>query len=166
MINLLLCLTTFLVSGDIVNIAKEKQIYYNVPNKKYVVVIDYSKPIDSERLYVVDMKTSTIVLKSIVSHARNSGIEYAVNYSNEVGTLKSSLGCYKTSTTYYGDFGYSLIIKGLDRENSNAEKRHIIFHSNKKVKSKWSWGCFATPESINRKLINMIKDGCLVVVVK
>jgi hypothetical protein len=34
------------------------------------------------------------------------------------------------------------------------------------MKTKWSWGCFATPEEINIKLIDLIKNGCLVYVYK
>ena len=150
--------------NQIIAQAKNIQSKYESKNKSYVVIIDYSKSIDTERLYLVDMVKSKVILKSIVSHARNSGLNTPVLFSNEMNTKKSSLGVYVTKRTYYGSFGYSLILKGLESTNSNAEKRYIIFHSNKLMKTKYSWGCFATPESINLKLINLIKDGCLVYV--
>jgi hypothetical protein len=62
----------------------------------------------------------------------------------------------------YGYFGYSLHLKGLDKTNSNAKLRKIIFHSTKKMHSKWSWGCFSLPEKNTRKIIDLIKGGCLV----
>jgi hypothetical protein len=34
------------------------------------------------------------------------------------------------------------------------------------MKTRWSWGCFATPEETNKKLIDLIKNGCLVYVYK
>jgi hypothetical protein len=65
--------------------------------------------------------------------------------------------------TYYGKYGYSLQIEGLDNGiNSNSLRRNIVFHSNKKMKYKWTLGCFATPEEINQKLIDKIKGGTLV----
>lgn len=141
-------------------IAIQKQ--YKVKNDRYVVIIDYSKSIIEERLYVVNTKTAQIEFTSIVSHAWNSGSLYATNFSNEEGTLKSSLGAYVTESTYFGKFGYSLVLKGLDNTNSNAKQRKIIFHSAKKMSTKWSWGCFALPEKHTRKIIDMIKGGCLV----
>lgn len=154
------------VGGNPVEMAKIVQSKYDAPNKKYVVIIDYSKSIDVERLYIVDMEKSQVILKSKVSHAGRSGVNIPTDFSNEFNTKKSSLGTYITKGTYYGRFGYSLIISGLDPTNSNAERRAIIFHSNKLMKSKWSWGCFATDEITNRKIINLIKGGCLVYVYK
>jgi hypothetical protein len=154
------------VGENPVEIAKMVQSKYNSPNKKYVVIIDYSKSIDTERLYVVDMEKSQVILKSKVSHAGRSGGDVPTDFSNEFNTKKSSLGTYLTKGTYYGGFGYSLRLSGLDPTNSNAEDRAIIFHSNKLMKSKWSWGCFATDEITNRKIINLIKGGCLVHVYK
>jgi hypothetical protein len=141
-------------------IAIQKQ--YKVPNDKYVVMVDFSKSILEERLYVVNTKTAQIEMTSIVSHAWNSGSIYASNFSNVNKSKKSSLGAYLTEDTYYGRFGYSLVLKGLDKTNSNAKKRKIIFHSSKIMKTKWSEGCFSLPEKNTRKVIDMIKGGCLV----
>jgi hypothetical protein len=149
-------------STSIVDKAIAVQKQYNVTNDKYVVMIDYSKSIDEERLYVVNTKTYQIEMTSIVSHGVNSGKKYAVNFSNEENSYKTSLGAYVTENTYYGHFGYSLILNGLDRTNSNSKKRKIIFHSTKLMHTKWSWGCFSLPDKNTRKIIDMIKGGCLV----
>ena len=149
-----------------IQVAKTAQAKYQPTNKNYVVVIDYTKPIDQERLFLVDMNKEQIVLRSRVAHGVKSGGNIATDFSNEMNTKKTSLGAYITKDTYYGSFGYSLKVKGLDSTNSNAERRYIIFHSDKTMKTKWSWGCFATPDTINRKLIDLIKGGCLVYVQK
>jgi hypothetical protein len=162
LITLLLVITTSLYGQSKIEIAKELQKQYNPPNKNYVVFIDYSKPISEKRLYVIDMKTSETILTTKVAHGINSGKEYATEFSNTDKSLKSSLGVYVTQETYYGHFGYSLRINGLDKTNSNARQRNIIFHSNAKMTKKWSWGCFSTDEKTNKKLINIIKNGCLV----
>ena len=149
-------------STNIVDKAITIQKKYKVKNDKYVVMVDYSKSINAERLYVVNTKTQKIEMTSIVSHGVNSGKEYAVDFSNVKHSNKSSLGAYLTENTYYGFFGYSLHLKGLDKTNSLAKERNIIFHSTKKMKTKWSFGCFSVPEKNTRKIIDMIKGGCLV----
>ena len=160
----------------IIDLAKQKQVVYNTPNKHFVVIIDYTKSIDDVRLFVVDIERSTIMLRSTVSHARNSGLIFATNYSNERDTKKSSPGAYQTKGTYFGEYGYSMVLKGLESFNNNAEKRYIVFHStgfnsngkivdvNRILHSKYSWGCFATSEDINKKIIDMVKNGSLVYV--
>ncbi len=149
-------------STSIVDKAIAIQKQYQVGNDKYVVMVDFSKSIFEKRLYLVNCKTSKIEMTSIVSHAWNSGALYATDFSNINKSNKSSLGAYLTENTYYGKFGYSLVLKGLDKTNSNAKLRKIIFHSSKKMSSKWSHGCFALPDNSTRKIINLIKDGCLV----
>jgi hypothetical protein len=149
-------------STSIVDKAKAIQKQYRVTNDKYVVMVDYSKSIEEKRLYIVNTKTSKIEMTSIVSHGKNSGKEYATDFSNVLESNKSSLGAYLTENTYYGHFGYSLNLKGLDKSNSNAKKRKIIFHSSKIMQTKWSFGCFSLPEKNTRKIIDMIKGGCLV----
>jgi len=138
---------------------------YNPKRKDYVIIIDYNKSILSERLYVIDVKTKNIVIKSTVSHAFNSGTVYATDFSNVSGTNKSCIGVFQTENTKIGSFGYSMIIKGLDYGvNNNAKSRSIIFHSNTKMKTYWSNGCFATDEETNKKIIDLTKNGCLVIV--
>lgn len=151
-------------TSDLISLAKSVEKKYNAPNKNYIVLIDYSKSISTERLFVIDMKQNKIVLKSKVSHALKSGYNKPYNFSNSPNSKKSSLGLYLTKNEYYGKFGLSLRLKGLDFSNSNAEKRAIVFHSNQKMKTKWSWGCFATSEDVNRKIISLIKNGTLVYV--
>jgi hypothetical protein len=59
-----------------------------------------------------------------------------------------------------------MLLRGLDKGvNDQAQKRAIIFHSSKNMASLWSWGCFATDEEINRKIIGLTKNGCLVAVI-
>lgn len=165
--KILILLINFLFVGattnqTIVDKAIAIQKKYKVTNNKYVVMVDFSKSIDQERLYIVNTRTGKIEMTSIVSHGVNSGKEYATDFSNVIDSWKSSLGAYLTEDTYNGYYGYSLIVKGLDKTNSNAKKRKIIFHSTKKMKTKWSWGCFSLPEKNNKKIIDMIKGGCLV----
>jgi hypothetical protein len=148
-------------SNDIIDKAMLVKKKYKV-DCRYVVMIDYSKPIYAERLYIVNTKQQRIEMTSVVSHAFKSGMVYAKDFSNVEESLKSSLGVYLTENTYYGKYGYSLALKGMDKTNSNAKKRNIVFHSSKKMSTKWSHGCFAVPDKKSRKIIEMIKGGSLV----
>ncbi len=157
---------TFINSDfKIIELAQEIQKKYNVSNNKYVTIINYGKSILSNRLYLVDMQKNEIILRTTVSHAWNSGIVYPTKFSNGKGSNKSSIGAFKTMDSYYGKYGYAMRIIGLDGElNNNVMDRFVVFHSNKKMKYLWSDGCFATPEEINKKIIDKIKGGTLVYV--
>jgi hypothetical protein len=165
MINLisaiLIMLSMSTPSNDIIDKAMLVKKKYKV-DCRYVVMIDYSKPIYAERLYIVNTKQQRIEMTSVVSHAFKSGMVYAKDFSNVEETFKSSLGVYLTESTYYGEYGYSLVLKGLDKTNSNAKKRKIIFHSSKRMRTAYSLGCFAVPDKKSRKIIEMIKGGSLV----
>lgn len=164
-----LFLITFLIYSfdkDYYSIALQRQNQYHPIRKDYVIIVDYTKNIFQERLYVINMKSKEVVISSRVSHAFLSGILIASDFSNQPGSDKSSKGNFITKGTYNGIFGYSMVIKGLDKEiNDNAESRKIIFHSDKKMDYLWSKGCFATPDDINNKIINLTKNGCLVCVI-
>lgn len=111
------------------------------------------------------MKKNNVVLSSNVSHAWNTGAIYARKFSNELGSNTSCKGNFLTKGTRQGKYGYSMIIKGLDKGiNDKALSRAIIFHSTTKMKTIWSWGCFATPETINKRIIDLTKNGVLVCV--
>lgn len=153
-------------NDELFTIASQKLDEYNIRKKDYVIIVDYTKSITTERLYVLDMKTKQVVIKSTVSHSFKSGVLYPTDFSNVSGTNKSSKGAFITKGTYNGGFGYSMIIRGLDQGiNNNVESRKIIFHSTEKMSTPWSNGCFATPKDVNEKIIDLTKNGTLVYVI-
>ena len=166
---LMITCTSFVINQYTPNyfeIAKTAQAKYHTTRKDYVIVVDYTKSIFLERLYVLEMKTGEIVIRSTVAHAWNSGVLCPNIFSNIDESNMSSAGCYVTAGTYKGKFGYSMKIRGLDKGvNDRAEARSIIFHSSKKMKTVWSFGCFATPEETNKKIIDLTKNGCLVCII-
>jgi hypothetical protein len=143
-----------------------------VRNKNILTVIDFSKPSNQKRLYVIDLKRKKVLLQSLVAHGRNSGFEYATDFSNEIDSHKSSLGFYITLNTYSGDHGYALKLKGCEKGfNNKAYDRAIVIHGSEYVTEQFlksngylgrSFGCPALPEKINKKVIDVIKNGsCL-----
>ena len=136
--------------------------------KDILTLIDFSKPSTEQRLFVIDMKAEQVLFATVVSHGKNSGGNYATSFSNEEGSLKSSLGFYLTGETYKGRNGYSLILDGLEKGiNDRARQRAIVMHgaaySNPSVirangRLGRSFGCPAVPQALSRPIIDAIKE--------
>ncbi len=140
-----------------------------------VTIIDYSKPSLRRRLWVIDVNHGKILFNTWVTHGKNSGDITATSFSNQQGSLKSSIGVFLTANRpYVGEYGYALRIVGLEKNfNDNAYKRNIVFHGAwyadpKNISQEGelgrSWGCPAVSEKIVRSLIDTIRDRTLVVV--
>lgn len=149
---------------------KEKGII----QKDILTLVDYSLSSKKNRLWVIDLKNNIILFQSLVSHGRNSGNEFAVNFSDKPESYKSSLGFYATGETYYGKHGYSLRLDGLEKGlNSNARARAIVVHGADYVSEKFarqngrlgrSLGCLALKQGLTKEVIDVIKDkSCLYV---
>lgn len=137
-----------------------------------LTIVDFSKPSRDKRLYVIDLKNETLLFNTLVAHGRNSGMEYARNFSNTPSSKKSSLGFYITQSTYRGENGYSLRLQGVERNiNDKAFRRCIVMHGADYVNNEFvttsgmlgrSLGCPAIPMEMNTEVINTIKEGsCL-----
>lgn len=151
--------------------AKQK----GIAQKDLLTIIDYSKPSIQRRLWVIDLKNDKVLFNTWVSHGKNSGMMNATSFSNKPGSLKSSIGVFKTlSDPYMGSNGYSLRLIGLENGfNDMALQRYIVFHGawyahpdtiRKHGFLGRSWGCPAVGLDTVRPLINTIKDNSLVVV--
>lgn len=137
--------------------------------KPIITFIDFSKPSIEKRLYVVDLEKKKLLFNTYVSHGRNSGGNFATEFSNQSGSYKSSLGFFLTKGTYQGKNGYSLRLGGLENGiNDKAEARAIVVHgakySNEEVIKQngrlgRSLGCPALPTVLSREIIDTIKNG-------
>lgn len=136
-------------------------------------LIDYSLPSALPRLWVFDVAQHRLLFEELVAHGRNSGIGSATHFSDNDGSLMSSLGVYRTGDAYIGHNGYSLRLQGLDAGfNDRAFERAIVIHGAVYVSAEMaaaqgrigrSWGCPSVRPSIARQLIDTIRDGSLVV---
>ncbi|HKO80677.1 MAG TPA: murein L,D-transpeptidase catalytic domain family protein [Chitinophagaceae bacterium] len=144
----------------------KKQI---ISREGYLVICDFSQSSNNKRLYLVDMVNNEVLLNTYVAHGRNSGGEYANQFSNRLQSLQSSLGFYVTQNTYYGEHGLSLRMKGLEPGyNDKANRRRIVVHGADYIGDPWlernnymgrSYGCPAIPEKESNFLIHTIKSG-------
>ena len=140
--------------------------------KNILTLIDFSLSSNTQRLWVIDLDANTVLYNSLVAHGRNSGDEYAANFSNSPESFKSSLGFYATGEIYKGKHGESLRLDGLEKGiNDNARERAVVIHgadyvSNSFIKNNKrlgrSLGCPAIPVELTNKIIQTIKDkSCL-----
>ena len=94
-----------------------------------LAVIDYSRPSTQPRLWVFDLDRPGLLYSEYVAHGRGSGDNFARRFSNDDGSLQSSLGLFRTAETYIGDNGYSLRLDGLEPGiNDHARERALVMH--------------------------------------
>lgn len=137
--------------------------------KDILTLIDFRLHANKKRLWMIDLKTKTVLYNTLVAHGENSGKEYALNFSNEINSHKSSLGFYLTEETYIGKNGLSLRLKGLERGfNSNARERYIVMHGADYATKEYiaqngllgtSEGCPAIPIEYYQNMIEIAKEG-------
>lgn len=147
--------------------------YYSMKEKGLIkkdilTLIDFSLSSNTKRLWVIDLLTGDILFHSLVAHGRNTGNEFASNFSNSAESYKSSLGFYVTGEIYNGKHGMSLKLDGLEKGvNDNARARGVVMHaadyvSNSFIKNNHrlgrSQGCPAVPAELSKEIISAIKN--------
>ena len=138
-------------------------------NPGVLIIIDYTKPSNEERFYVLDLNKKKLVYSTRVAHSKNSGLEIPLEFSDDPNSYQSSLGFFVTLGEYNGAYGYSLRLKGLEENiNANAEDRAIVIHGGDIVNDEYikkigfagrSLGCPGLPNSLTREIIDFIKHG-------
>lgn len=148
--------------------------YNKIEDKKEgtITIVDFAKPSNQERFFVIDLKNKKLSYYSYVSHGKNTGTVSAVKFSNVTNSYQSSLGFFITANPYEGNNGYSLRIIGLEQGiNNNALRRNIVIHgadyATKKFLDKYgflgrSLGCPAIPTEISKEVIDFIKEGTVI----
>ncbi len=138
-----------------------------------LTIIDFSQSSTKKRLYVIDLLHKALLFNTYVAHGRNTGDEYANNFSNSSGSLKSSLGFYVTGEEITGSsVGLALILDGMEKGfNDNALKREIIMHGAEYATENFirrigrlgrSFGCPSLPPDLVKPVVETIKEGtCL-----
>ena len=152
----------------------QRLIDSGIVNKtQYLTIVDLSQSSRNKRFYILDMQNNRLAWNTFVAHGRNSGVDMAKSFSNNLNSNKSSLGFYLTKSTYNGKHGLSLKISGLEHGfNDNAEARGVVVHGAAYVNAGRansdymgrSQGCPALPENEYAKVIDIIKDGSVLFV--
>lgn len=140
-------------------------------NKKLISIIDYSKPSNEKRFFIIDIENRKLLYQILVAHGKKSGYLNAITFSNKYGSHKSSLGFFRTGKSYFGIRGYSLKLEGLEKGiNDNAIQRGIIIHGADYVDERIangngvigrSWGCPSVSLKLSKTIINLLRGGSL-----
>ncbi len=141
-------------------------------DKNLLTIVDFSLSSKQKRLWVIDVKNLKVLYNTLVAHGRNSGVEFAREFSNKAQSFQSSLGFYTTAETYTGKHGLSLRLDGLEPGyNHRARERAIVMHGANYATKKFvklhgrlgrSLGCPAVPRKISDKLVKLLSGGnCL-----
>ena len=138
-------------------------------DKQILTVVDFTKPSNLKRMWIIDLDANKVIYNNLVAHGRNTGNVRAEKFSNEHNSNMSSMGFYLTNKTYYGKHGLSLRLTGMDEQyNSNAMERAIVLHGADYVSDAFvkqygrlgrSLGCPAVPRAISGDVIELIKDN-------
>lgn len=147
----------------------------DIPNQRFLTIVDYSRPSDEERMFVIDLSTGEVE-KRLVSHGAGRGNrknprDLPRYFSNAPDSREGSVGFYITGSEYPSPkFERALNLYGQEESNSNAYDRRIVFHGadyvdEEKREVGRSWGCPAVDKRHAFRLIDQLKDGSLFYIV-
>lgn len=147
-------------------------VAHGVASPERLAVIDFSLPSSERRLWLFDLAQGNVILRDLVAHGKNSGMETATSFSNNNGSYQSSIGLFRASESYRGRHGYSLRLDGLEPGvNDLARERAIVIHGADYVDPSWvaeygrigrSHGCPAVSQGAIREVVDSLKGGQLV----
>jgi hypothetical protein len=96
--------TTKNCSETIIDLANSVQKKWG-SKKSTVIIVDFSKPMEVERLYVIDLDSQKIVKSSKVCHGIGSGqTSIPTKFSNTPNSKMSSKGVMRTGESYNGEW--------------------------------------------------------------
>lgn len=137
-----------------------------------LTIIDYSRPATQKRLWIVDVRTQTLLDSEYVAHGEGSGDRTtATRFSNADGSHQSSLGTFITGEVFFGVRGRSLELHGLETGiNDNAYARGILIHGTPHVSAARALrgtqgvteGCAGVPDKAAKRIIGRIAHGTVV----
>lgn len=143
-----------------------------IRNHDLLAIADFSKPSRDPRFYVVDLRSG----KSdtfLVAHGKGSDPSHSgwvQHFSNVHGSEATSAGSYLVGETYFGQYGESRRLIGLEPQNDQAEARAIVIHPawyvNRSLihdqgKIGRSQGCFAFAKDDINVILERVAPGCL-----
>jgi lysozyme family protein len=143
---------------------------------RYWAVFKIRQHSSQQRLFVFDWIEQK-VRAYYATHGKNSDPNHdglATTFSNQIGSLQSALGLYRTAETYQmAVHGRALRLDGLEDSNRNARQRGIVLHGvpyantsyvQKNGKCGRSNGCPAVDDAVAQLLIDQLKGGSLLLI--
>ncbi len=142
-----------------------------------IAVADMTRPSNEKRLFIIDLDSRKLLLRTWVAHGKNSGELYCTSVSNTSGSLQTSKGLYRVGERIISPkHGDALLLHGLDAGvNSAAQQREIIIHAADYVGAEFiakhgrlgrSFGCPAVAPEVMPKVIDLLEGQLLYVFAK
>ena len=144
------------IASELINkFENHSKVNCSTLKSKDIILVDYTMSINEKRFFVISYTENKVKYKGMVSHAFNTGDDYAESFSNVPNSNYSSKGLFKIHERVVRSIlPYSFPVSGLDSENNNAYKRNITIHRSLFDDNDYvghSYGCFAlTPAGIKK----------------
>ena len=139
-----------------------------------IALADFSLHSREKRFHLVDVASGRIEQSWLVAHGKGSDpghTGYLQSFSNRHGSNATSRGAYCTANPYYGKYGRSQRLIGMDPENDAALDRAIVLHGAHYVDPGMidqhgrigrSYGCFAVEMDQVGQVMNRLGEGALI----
>lgn len=142
-----------------------------------IAVADMTRPSNEKRLFIIDLDSRKLLLRTWVAHGKNSGELYCTSVSNTSGSLQTSKGLYRVGQKIISPkHGDALLLHGLDAGvNSAALQREIIIHAADYVGTDFiakhgrlgrSFGCPAVAPEVMPQVVDLLEGQLLFVFAK
>jgi len=138
--------------------------------RERIALADFSVASKDMRFHIVDLVGGQS-WSYLVAHGKGSDPEhtgYLQRFSNDMGSLATSHGAYKTGEMYVGIHGRAMRLNGLEPTNDLADPRAIVIHGADYVTedhiAKWgklgrSEGCFAVAPHMLEAVLSLLGPG-------
>jgi len=135
-----------------------------------LALADFNRASRDFRFHIVDL-ISGQSWSYLVAHGKGSDPEhtgYLQRFSNDMGSLATSAGTYKTGDIYEGIHGRAMRLNGLEPTNDLADPRAIVIHgapyATEGHVAKWgklgrSEGCFAVAPHMLDAVVTLLGPG-------
>jgi hypothetical protein len=109
----------------------------SVRKKNQITIVDYSRPSNERRMFTIDLSSKKVLHNTWVAHGAGDGSQTAGSdglggspiMSNTPGSRLSSDGfILATSASQGALFGPNVLLRGIDRNNTNLSRRSVIIH--------------------------------------
>jgi|GEM_PF-1410904 len=120
-----------------------------IKNKDQITIVDYSRPSNERRMFVIDLNSEKVLHNTWVAHGSGSdnqaagtdGLGSSPRMSNTNGSLMSSDGFILAGPAAVGSlYGPNVQLQGIDKNNNNIASRAIVLHGWNSPMSGYSTG--------------------------